>query len=339
MEGRRRLAAGDTAAAVDELTGALAFWRGPAYADVAGAEYALGEAARLSELRWVATEDFAEAQVERGSFELASADLSRLVQDQPGRERAWGLLIRASTPPDVNATPWPPTSRPGGCSWRSSVSSPGRSCALERRVLEQDPELSIRRAPPSRRPCAAKRTLSSVATRRWPGSARRGASPVPGRDSCGCSWGRSSRAAPVWRPSSPPSWSPTAVRSSTPAARTGSPARRGSTFPTGSRRDRLSTVSSSTAGAPRSRGPRRREWSSSATIAATGALASVIPQMSVMLLVIADPSGSGAALQGVVRLDDTGVCTVDVGAMDDELLAALVVADGVGVEGRVRSWR
>jgi DNA-binding SARP family transcriptional activator/WD40 repeat protein len=335
MEGRRRLAAGDTAAAVDELTDALAFWRGPAYADVADAEYALGEAARLSELRWVATEDLAEAQVERGSFELASADLSRLVQDQPGRERAWGLLIRALYAAGRQRDALAAYQQARRVLVEEFGLEPGPELrALERRVLEQDPELSVRRAPAV--PAALRRETNAFvgrdqemarlreawrASRAGSGQLRLLLGPVES--------GRTRLAAELAAIVVTEGGQVVHARGQDGFARSA-----GLDLPDGeSPGPIVDGVVDLSRSAPVLVVLDDAEWSSGATTAATAALASAIPHMPVMLLVIADPSGSGAALQGVLRLDDTGLSTVDVGAMDDELLAALVVADGVDIEG------
>ncbi|GGM41763.1 BTAD domain-containing putative transcriptional regulator [Dactylosporangium sucinum] len=88
-EGRRALRAGDHAAAVHLLREALALWRGPALADVAGAPFAEALAARWEELRLAATEDLAEA----GDDDVAR--LQELVAAHPLRERLVALLIRA----------------------------------------------------------------------------------------------------------------------------------------------------------------------------------------------------------------------------------------------------
>jgi len=89
-EGRQRLACGDAAGAVSVLDDALALWRGDAYGEFGDAGFAVGEVARLTELKWAAMEDFAEARLEGGSFEVVTADVERVVVEQPGRERAWG---------------------------------------------------------------------------------------------------------------------------------------------------------------------------------------------------------------------------------------------------------
>ena len=89
------LAAGRAPEAHAVLDGALALWRGAAYAEVAGAAWARGEAARLEELRLVALERRAEAAIALGRAATAVADLEALVTSAPLREEAWRLLALA----------------------------------------------------------------------------------------------------------------------------------------------------------------------------------------------------------------------------------------------------
>ncbi len=94
-DGRRRVATGDLTGAVSVLTEALAMWRGSPYADFPDSEFAVHERTRLVDSHATAREDLAEAQVESGATSAATGDLERLVGEHPGRERAWGLLMRA----------------------------------------------------------------------------------------------------------------------------------------------------------------------------------------------------------------------------------------------------
>ncbi|GAA3510834.1 putative ATPase [Streptosporangium album] len=90
-EGRRQLAAGLPRAAVGPLREALGLWRGPALADL---PFGQAQAARLEELRLAAEEDLAEAEL--ALPEGASiADLQRLADAHPLRERLRGQLMRA----------------------------------------------------------------------------------------------------------------------------------------------------------------------------------------------------------------------------------------------------
>ncbi len=86
-EGRRALAAGDPAAGADRLRAALALWRGPALADVADAEFARADAARLEELRLAALEDRIEAELALGRHAELAGELEGLVRRHPLRER------------------------------------------------------------------------------------------------------------------------------------------------------------------------------------------------------------------------------------------------------------
>ncbi len=92
--GRAALAArpGET---VGLLTEALALWRGPAYAGVEDGDVTAAEAARLEELRLAALEDLQDARLAAGSVVEAVADLRRLVQQHPLRERLWSALLLA----------------------------------------------------------------------------------------------------------------------------------------------------------------------------------------------------------------------------------------------------
>ncbi|WP_242886401.1 BTAD domain-containing putative transcriptional regulator [Actinomadura litoris] len=77
------------------LADALALWRGPAYADAAGALFALAEVARLEELRLTALEDQAEARLEVGGHAALAAELGDAVARHPLRERLRTLQMRA----------------------------------------------------------------------------------------------------------------------------------------------------------------------------------------------------------------------------------------------------
>jgi predicted ATPase/DNA-binding SARP family transcriptional activator len=94
-EGRRLLRIGDPQAAAVVLGEALALWRGPALADVAGLSYAVAPAARLEELRLVATEDRLEAELRNGDGPRLVAELEQLAAAHPLRERPTALLMQA----------------------------------------------------------------------------------------------------------------------------------------------------------------------------------------------------------------------------------------------------
>jgi DNA-binding SARP family transcriptional activator len=93
--GRDALDRGEAVAAAGRFGEALALWRGRALADVADVEPLALEASRLEELRLVAVEGRAEADIERGLAAEATGELERLVAEYPVRERLWRLLVLA----------------------------------------------------------------------------------------------------------------------------------------------------------------------------------------------------------------------------------------------------
>jgi DNA-binding SARP family transcriptional activator len=93
--GEELVRSGDHAAAIDVLVEAAELWRGPAYVEFRETEFAMAEGVRLDELRLVASELLAESQIVTGSAAGAIPGLERLVRDEPGREHAWALLMRA----------------------------------------------------------------------------------------------------------------------------------------------------------------------------------------------------------------------------------------------------
>ncbi|WP_158562849.1 ATP-binding protein [Marinitenerispora sediminis] len=92
--GRRLLREGAPERAADALRAALELWRGAPLAEF-DAAFAVREAARLAELRSVAVEDRAEAELRLGRPTDVIADLDALCAPPRPRERATGLLMRA----------------------------------------------------------------------------------------------------------------------------------------------------------------------------------------------------------------------------------------------------
>ena len=85
----------DPAAASATLSQALALWRGSALAEFADRTFAQGEAARLEELRLAAAETWVEAELALGHHAAVVAEVRRLAETQPLRERLWGQLMLA----------------------------------------------------------------------------------------------------------------------------------------------------------------------------------------------------------------------------------------------------
>ncbi len=93
--GRKALAGGEAARAVELLTEALDLYRGPPLADVPFSELVATEADRLEESRVVALGLRIEAEIECGDAGGVVGELLRLTADHPLREELWALLMRA----------------------------------------------------------------------------------------------------------------------------------------------------------------------------------------------------------------------------------------------------
>ncbi len=77
------------------LSGALALWRGPAFADFADEPFAGAAAARVTEERLAALEDHAEARLALGEHIELAAELGELLATHPLRERLRAAHMRA----------------------------------------------------------------------------------------------------------------------------------------------------------------------------------------------------------------------------------------------------
>ena len=93
--GRRALADGAAARAVELLSEALDLFRGPPLADVPFSGLIDTEANRLEESRVAALGLRLEAEIESGDAAGTVAELRRLTADHPLREELWTLLMRA----------------------------------------------------------------------------------------------------------------------------------------------------------------------------------------------------------------------------------------------------
>jgi DNA-binding SARP family transcriptional activator len=93
--GRKALAGGEPARAVDLLTEALGCWRGRALVDVPPTQQITAEAGQLEESRLEAVELRAEAIMACGRHAEVVPELGRLVADWPLREKLWVLLMLA----------------------------------------------------------------------------------------------------------------------------------------------------------------------------------------------------------------------------------------------------
>lgn len=94
-EGRRLLAEGEDASAVDTFDKALSLWHGLPFQEFVYERFARSEIARLEELRLATLEDRFDAQLAAGSDSELVADLEQLVEANPLRERLRGQLMLA----------------------------------------------------------------------------------------------------------------------------------------------------------------------------------------------------------------------------------------------------
>jgi predicted ATPase/DNA-binding SARP family transcriptional activator len=133
---------GTAASAYDE---ALALWRGPALADFTTA-WAVGEAARLEELRLVAVEDRNDIALATGRHAELVADLEALVAAHPLRERLRAQLMlalyRAGRQADALVAYAAARQTLGE---ELGIDPGGELQQLERAVLRQDPDLAAPR--------------------------------------------------------------------------------------------------------------------------------------------------------------------------------------------------
>jgi DNA-binding SARP family transcriptional activator len=93
--GRKSLADGETARAIELLAEALDLFRGLPLADVPPTDLVITEAGRLAEARVAALGLRIEAEIESGSAAGAVGELLSLTADHPLREELWALLMRA----------------------------------------------------------------------------------------------------------------------------------------------------------------------------------------------------------------------------------------------------
>jgi DNA-binding SARP family transcriptional activator len=96
-EGPPVLSADELGACVTALDEVLALWRGTPYAELEDAPAAAAERTRLEELRLVALEDRAVAELALGRHGTVAVDLEALTAAHPLRERLWMLRALALT--------------------------------------------------------------------------------------------------------------------------------------------------------------------------------------------------------------------------------------------------
>ncbi len=151
----------EPARAAGRAADALALWRGPAYADVAYDSFAQAEIARLEELRLEAEEERVEAELALGRSSESIGELEALVAAAPSRERRHGQLMLAlyRTSRQADALEAFRSARDHLLDELGIEPSPELR-ELERRILQQDPELL--HSAPSAIPTRTARRLVTV---------------------------------------------------------------------------------------------------------------------------------------------------------------------------------
>lgn len=128
--------------ALGELDDALALWRGDALADVTGEPFAIGEAARLEELRLTAFELRHELMLGVGRHHELAGELSALISEHPLREQLHEQLLVALYRSGRQADALRAYDHARVHLLEELGIDPGpRLQELERRILNQDPTL------------------------------------------------------------------------------------------------------------------------------------------------------------------------------------------------------
>jgi DNA-binding SARP family transcriptional activator/tetratricopeptide (TPR) repeat protein len=173
---------GDHAAAASLLREALNLWRGPALADLV-AEPFFGEAARLEELRLVATEDRVEAELAMGAHQHLVGELEALVSAHPLRERLRAQVMLALYRSDRQAEALRAYQDLRRVLGEELGIEPSRELAsLEEAMLLQRPELEWRPAPAPATPLAGGAGAEPLVQRPGPPMLKTGTGPFVGRD-------------------------------------------------------------------------------------------------------------------------------------------------------------
>ncbi|MHA7957609.1 BTAD domain-containing putative transcriptional regulator [Streptomyces sp. L500] len=142
-QGRERLARGEVEPASSLLRDALALWRGPALADLVEAGIQWLELATVENTRLDVLEDYFEAQLACGNHHTVLAELERMVQTEPLRERSCGQLMLALYRCGRQADALQVYSRARAVLVESLGLEPGRALQqLQHAILVQDPALS-----------------------------------------------------------------------------------------------------------------------------------------------------------------------------------------------------
>ncbi len=152
-DGRGELAAERPERALSLLERALALWRGPPLADLAYEPFAQAEIARLEDLRVAAVEQLIEAKLALGRHSEVVAELERLVDEHPYRERLRAHLMVALYRSDRQADALQAYQNARRQLVEDLGIEPGeRLRELESAVLAQDPALALQEPEPAPEP-------------------------------------------------------------------------------------------------------------------------------------------------------------------------------------------
>ncbi|MET8157828.1 BTAD domain-containing putative transcriptional regulator [Sphaerisporangium sp. NPDC005289] len=135
---------GDPRARAGLLSGALALWRGPAFADFADEPFLQASVATLEERRLTALEDLAETRLALGLHAVVADDLGDHVARHPLRERPRALHMLALYRDGRQAEALESYERLRTHLAEDLGLDPGREiAALHRSILSQDPALTV----------------------------------------------------------------------------------------------------------------------------------------------------------------------------------------------------
>src|SRR5262245_23763894 len=143
-DGRAAAAAGDHVQALQHFDAAIAVWRGPALAGVGPEDQVRAIVAELDEEREAAAEDRFATLLALGRHGEAVARLQTAVDERPLRERLWALLALALYRSSRQADALRALSGARSVLREELGLDPGPELReLERRILEQDPALTL----------------------------------------------------------------------------------------------------------------------------------------------------------------------------------------------------
>jgi len=328
----RRKQAGETTVAQEGLAAALDLWRGSAYLEFREAEFGASEGVRLDEMWMVVREELADSQIGSGAAAVAVVALERLVHDAPGRERAWQLLMHALYACGRQHDALSAYQRARRALAEFGLEPGAELQKTERLIVEQDPKLV---------PASGRSMLAA---------ALRASSPLVGRveerRAMATAWQAAKSGIGQLRILSGPLES---GRTRLAADLAGRAIADGGAVDYARGDELLAALGGSPWSSPSriDAGPlvdelanRCRvkpmvlivddaEWATGAAVDLLRALASSADQMALLVLLILDPTGGGPAVAALNHLDPTGALTIEVATMDEQQLAAIVVADGV----------